>query len=90
MAEKKLAKSKDKKIFGVCGGVAEYFNIDPTVIRLIWALAILVYGTGFLLYIIMAIIMPDPQKVEEEKSQAKEDVEEIIVEVDDVAEEDKN
>ena len=46
-----------KLIAGVCGGIAEYLNIDPTVIRLIWALVAL-SGTGILAYIICAIIMP--------------------------------
>lgn len=58
MSEKKLYKSEDKKIAGVCGGVAEYFDIDPTVIRLIWVLVSLFYGAGLLAYIVMAIIMP--------------------------------
>lgn len=56
---KKLHKGRDRKIAGVCSGFAEYFNIDVTIIRLIWAILILVYGTGLLAYIIAAIIMPD-------------------------------
>ena len=57
--EKKLYKSdSDKKICGVCGGIAEYFDMDPTVIRLIWVLAVLFAGCGILAYIIAAIIMP--------------------------------
>lgn len=56
----KLYKSKtDRKIFGVCGGIAEYFNIDATVIRLIWAVSILCFGTGLLAYIIAALVIPD-------------------------------
>lgn len=56
---KKLYKSDtDKKIFGVCGGIAEYFDIDSTIIRLIWAISVFVFGTGFLAYIIAAIILP--------------------------------
>lgn len=50
--------SKDKVLAGVCGGVAEYFNIDPVIVRLIWVLATLAYGAGLLFYIIAAIIMP--------------------------------
>lgn len=58
--DKKLYKSsKDQKLCGVCGGIAEYFNIDSTVVRLIWAIAILCCGTGILAYVICAIIMPD-------------------------------
>lgn len=57
---KKLKKSKtDKKIFGVCGGIAEYLGIDSIWIRLIWAILVFVYGTGVLLYLIFALIMPD-------------------------------
>ena len=45
---KKLRKSKtEKKICGVCGGIAEYFNIDPTIVRLIWVLLFFAYGAGF-------------------------------------------
>ena len=53
---KKLRKSKtDKKLLGVCGGLAEYFGIDPIWIRLAWAILIFVYGTGILLYFIFFI-----------------------------------
>ena len=56
---KKLYKSEtDKKLCGVCGGIAEYFGIDSTVIRLIWAILILWLGTGVLAYILAAIILP--------------------------------
>ncbi|MEI3093192.1 MAG: PspC domain-containing protein [Oscillospiraceae bacterium] len=57
--EKKLYKSnQNKMIDGVCGGIAEYFGIDPTVVRLIWALFSLMGGCGILAYIIAAIIIP--------------------------------
>ena len=56
---KRLYKSQtDRKLCGVCGGIAEYFNIDPTVIRLVWAILVCT-GTGIVAYIIAAIIMPD-------------------------------
>jgi phage shock protein C len=60
MGEKKLTRSStDKYIMGVCGGVAEYFNIDPTVVRLIWAAGSLISaGAGILLYIIACVLMP--------------------------------
>lgn len=59
--EKKLRKSmSNKMICGVCGGVGEYFNVDPTVVRLIWAIAtVLGIGSGLLIYIIAAVIMPE-------------------------------
>ena len=57
--EKKLYKSnQNKMIDGVCGGIAEYFGIDPTVVRLIWVLFSLMGGCGILAYIIAAIIIP--------------------------------
>ena len=58
---KKLTKSNDKKICGVCGGLAEYFGIDPTIVRLGWLLLALCGGTGILAYIIAAIVMPEGQ-----------------------------
>ncbi len=57
--ENRLYRSEsDKKIAGVCGGIAEYFGIDSTIIRLLWLISIAVYGTGLLIYIAAAIIMP--------------------------------
>ena len=57
--EKKLYKSNQNKMLdGVCGGIAEYFGIHPTVVRLIWALFSLMGGCGILAYIIAAIIIP--------------------------------
>ena len=50
---------KDKKIAGVCGGIAEYLNADPTIIRLVFALMVLGWGTGVLAYIACALILPD-------------------------------
>lgn len=56
---KRLTKSStDKKIFGVCGGLAQFLGIDPTVVRLIWALLIFCAGTGLLAYIIAALVLP--------------------------------
>ena len=56
---KKLYKSNtDKKVDGVCAGIAEYFNIDPTLIRVAWILLALFVGSGLLAYIICAIVMP--------------------------------
>ena len=55
---KKLTKG-EKKIFGVCSGLANYLDIDPTVMRVIFVLAFLGFGVGLLIYIIMALIMPD-------------------------------
>lgn len=58
--KKRLYKSStDKKVCGVCGGIANYFDVDPTVIRLIWVIFTLVGGSGLIAYIIAAIIMTD-------------------------------
>lgn len=59
MDKKYLHKSsKNKKVFGVCGGLAEYFDCDPTLIRLIWGISILGYGFGAAAYIVAAFILP--------------------------------
>ena len=56
---KKLTRSiQDKKIAGVCGGFAEYFDLDPTLIRLVWLMAAFFAGWGFIAYIIAWIVMP--------------------------------
>jgi phage shock protein PspC (stress-responsive transcriptional regulator) len=60
-AYKQLTKSRDKWLAGVCGGVAEYFAIDPVLVRAIWLALILFAGTGILLYIVLAILMPGPR-----------------------------
>lgn len=58
--KKRLYKSStDKKVCGVCGGIANYFDVDPTVVRLIWVIFTLAGGSGLIAYIIAAIIMPD-------------------------------
>ena len=57
--EKKLYKSNtDKKIDGVCAGIGEYFDIDPTLIRLAWVLGTLFVGAGIIAYIIASVIIP--------------------------------
>ena len=59
MNGKKLYKSADKKVCGVCGGIAEYFGIDPTIIRLVYVILVMFTGVGILPYIIAAIVMDD-------------------------------
>ena len=57
---KRLTRSStDKKVAGVCAGIAEYFNIDPTLVRLIFVLATLMGGPGLILYIVLWIVMPE-------------------------------
>ena len=58
--KKKLYKSvKDRKLTGVCGGIAEYFDIDSNIVRIIWLVLIFCAGTGLLAYIICAIVLDD-------------------------------
>ncbi len=58
--QKKLTKSSSNRmICGVCAGVGEYLNIDPTVIRLLWVIFCIAGGAGVIAYIIAAIIMPE-------------------------------
>jgi phage shock protein C len=58
-AQKKLMRSsRDKKIGGVCAGLADYFDLDPTIVRVVWLLAIFFAGTGFLVYVVLWIVLP--------------------------------
>ncbi|MCI7264647.1 MAG: PspC domain-containing protein [Eubacterium coprostanoligenes] len=57
---KKLYKSTtDRKLCGVCAGIANYLNIDPTVVRLLWALITFLGGAGVIAYIVCALVIPD-------------------------------
>lgn len=60
MSDKRLYRSSTKcMLAGVCGGIAEYFNIDPTLIRLAWIiLTCMGFGTGIVAYVIAAIVIP--------------------------------
>ena len=56
---KKLYRSRDKKICGVCGGIAEYFELDPTIMRLLWILlAFFSCCTGIIAYFVCALVIP--------------------------------
>ena len=58
--EKKLYRSRtEKKLAGVCGGFAKYFNIDPTIVRLIWVLAAIFVFAGLVAYIVCALVIPE-------------------------------
>lgn len=60
MEQKRLHKSRNSRmVSGVCGGIAEYFNIDPTLVRLGFVLFAFGWGSGLLAYIIAAIIIPE-------------------------------
>lgn len=53
----------EAKLFGVCGGIAEYFNVDPTIVRVAWAVLAFAYGTGVLAYLICALCMPKKSEI---------------------------
>ncbi len=58
--DKRLYRSRsDRKIAGVCGGIAEHFGWDPTLVRLGWVLLTLMGGSGILIYLILWVVMPE-------------------------------
>jgi len=89
--KKKLYRSKkDKMIAGVCGGIAEYFDVDSTLVRLLTVIFVLLGGAGVVVYIIAWIIIPQkPEQVsddqfdkrEESKEKIKKGAEEVVEEV---------
>lgn len=58
MKKQLMRSGRDKKIAGVCSGVAHYFDMDPTIIRVIWGVLAFGYGAGIVAYIILWIIAP--------------------------------
>jgi phage shock protein C len=89
--KKKLYRSKkDHMIAGVCGGIAEYFDIDPTLVRLLTVLFVLLGGAGVAVYVIAWIVIPKNteqvsddklDKREESKKKIKKGAEEVVEEV---------
>jgi len=77
---KKLYRSKkDKKIAGVCGGIAEYFDVDPTLVRLFTVLTLLLGGAGVVAYIIAWIVIPEnSEQVSDDKFDKREESKEKI------------
>lgn len=75
--EKKIYKSRtDRQISGVCGGLAKYAGIDSTLIRLLWVFTVLWAGTGLILYLVCALIIPDePVYVEQDHTKHTDDTE---------------
>ena len=64
MNGKRLYRSESNRMLcGVCAGIAEYFNLDPTLVRLAWALFCVLGGSGVLAYILAAIIIPPESRV---------------------------
>ena len=59
MPQKRLMRSsRDKKLGGVCAGLADYFDLDPTIVRVVWLLAVFLGGTGILAYLVLWIVLP--------------------------------
>ncbi|MEA3423676.1 MAG: PspC domain-containing protein [Bacillota bacterium] len=94
--EKKLYRSRENKVVsGVCGGIAEYFDIDATLIRLLWAITILFAGTGILAYVLCILIIPEApmdkvKEDEDEDENAVVDDEETTNEKREIIKENKN
>lgn len=65
--KKELRRSEtDVKICGVCGGIAEYFGVDSNMVRLIWIAVSLFAGSGLLLYILAAVLMPKAESTQKD------------------------
>jgi len=77
--EKRLYRSRtDRVLWGVCGGLAKYFDIDPTIVRVVAVLLIFADGLGILAYIIMAVIVPlEGSKVTTPREAVKENIEDM-------------
>ena len=74
---KKLYRSRrDRQMAGVCGGLAEYFNIDATIIRLLFVVFTFVGGPGLLAYIVLAIVVPEEPVVHEKAKH--EDTDDLV------------
>lgn len=78
MNDKRLIRSNDNKmLFGVCAGVADYLNVDPVIVRLLAVLLTLWNGVGLLIYLVLALVMPQEGGVSP-KANAFDD-EEIVI-----------
>ena len=63
MSKKLYKNSENKKLAGVCQGVAEYFDIDPTIVRILWFVVSWFYGIGVAVYILLWILLPEKHQV---------------------------
>ena len=71
---KKLTRSRTNAIIcGVCGGVAEYLDIDPSIVRIIWLIFTLTGGAGFIAYLICAVVIPKGPKGSKKKRGNQDD-----------------
>lgn len=76
---KRLYRSrKQRQVAGVCGGIADYLSIDPTLVRLVWVILALIGGPGVVLYIILAVIVPEePEFVQTSAEKVKNDSDDV-------------
>ena len=77
MADKKLVRSANKKIAGVCGGLAEFLGLDASIVRVVWLLCVLLGGFGLLAYLIMWLVMPAQKSSFELKNMYRKGLEKI-------------
>ena len=61
MAKKLYRSRTDRKIWGICGGIAEYFDIDPTIVRVIAVISFFAGSAGFWIYVVMRLIVPEKE-----------------------------
>lgn len=75
IVKKRLYRSREeRRIAGVCGGIADYLAVDPTLVRIFWALLALAGGPGVLLYLLMAVVVPEePEFIQATAEKAKRD-----------------
>lgn len=80
MAEKKFQRSADKKLAGVCGGIAEYFDADPTIIRIVYVVLTLFTSCfpGVLLYIIFMFLMPEAPAAAQQPEQPRYEEAQVV------------
>ncbi|HMM43214.1 MAG TPA: PspC domain-containing protein [Thermomicrobiales bacterium] len=71
--------SSNKMLLGVCGGLGEHFDIDPTILRLLFVVGLVLGGTSLVLYIVLAVIMPSDRGMEmEPRDAARQTVDEAV------------
>jgi len=88
---KKLFRSKtDRVIFGVCGGLGEYFEVDSSLLRILFILLTFTGGSGIIIYLILAIIIPDAEGQKVKSKEVKEVINEAQEKTQEIAEDIKN
>lgn len=73
MEQKRLYRSRtDRVLFGVCGGLGKYFEVDPVIFRILFALSFFMHGIGLIAYLAMALIIPREESVEKDNKEKGE------------------